>query len=376
MVPLAHSEGHREPRMLTTDIALRMDPAYDAIARRFKDDQAAFTAAFSRAWFKLTHRDMGPKSRYLGPEVPVEDLVWQDPLPPVDHPLIDEADAAALKRQMLDSGLSVADLVRTAWASASTFRGGDKRGGANGARLRLAPQKDWEVNNPTQLSQVLDVLGGIKSSFDAAAPGGKRVSLADLIVLAGNAAVEQAAQAGGHDVTVPFHPGRTDAAAEQTDVTSFAYLEPAADGFRNYVGPAATLPAEYLLVDQANQLTLTAPQMTVLVGGLRALGATWDGSDLGMLTDRPGVLTNDFFVRLLDTGKTWRPLDDGTYEATDDTTGQVVGRGSRADLVFGANSELRALAEVYASDDATAKFVTDFVAAWAKITDLDRFDLR
>ena len=374
MVPLAHSDGRREPRMLTTDIALRVDPAYDAVCRRFKDDQDAFTDAFARAWFKLTHRDMGPKSRYLGPEVPAEDLLWQDPVPPVDHPLIDDTDADALKRQVLASGLSVADLVSVAWASASTFRGGDKRGGANGARIRLAPQKDWTVNDPARLSRVLGELERVKAEFDAAAPGGKKVSLADLVVLAGNAAVEKAARDAGHDVTVPFRPGRTDATAEQTDTRSFGYLEPAADGFRSYVGPDAALPAEYLLVDRANQLTLTAPQMTVLVGGLRVLGANWDGSDLGVFTGTPGVLTNDFFVHLLDLGKTWRPLDDGTYEATVDATGERFGRGTRVDLVFGANSELRAVAEVYASDDASEKFVTDFVAAWAKVSELGRFD--
>ncbi|MCL2465789.1 MAG: catalase/peroxidase HPI [Micrococcales bacterium] len=372
MVPLAHGDARREPRMLTTDVALRADPGYDAVARRFKDDHQAFTDAFARAWFKLTHRDMGPKSRYLGAEVPAEDLIWQDPLPPVDHRLIDDADAAALKQQVLASGLSVADLVAVAWASASTFRGSDKRGGANGARVRLAPQNQWAVNDPARLARVLDVLGGVKAAFDA---GPTQVSLADLIVLAGNAAVEQAARAGGHQVTVPFHPGRTDATAEQTDTGSFAYLEPAADGFRNYVGPDASAPAEHLLVDRANLLTLTAPQMTVLVGGLRVLGANWDGSDLGVFTDTPGALTNDFFVNLLDLGKTWHLLPDGTYEARLDATGETVARGTRVDLVFGANGELRALAEVYASDDASEKFVTDFAAAWAKVTELDRFDL-
>lgn len=374
MVPLAHSGGRREPRMLTTDLALRVDPAYDAVCRRFRDDHEAFTEAFSRAWFKLTHRDMGPKSRYLGPEVPAEDLIWQDPLPAVDHPLVDSTDIATLKQQVLTSGLSVADLVSVAWASAATFRGGDKRGGANGARIRLAPQKDWTVNDPTRAARVLGVLEGIKAAFDAA-PGGARISLADLVVLAGNAAVEKAAADAGHHVTVPFRPGRTDASAEHTDVHAFDYLEPVADGFRNYVGPDASRPAEYLLIDRANQLTLTTPQMTVLVGGLRVLGANWDGSDLGVFTDTPGVLTNDYFVQLLDLGKTWRPLDDDTYEATIDATGETFGRGSRVDLVFGANSELRAVAEVYACDDAREKFVADFVAAWTKVTELDRFDL-
>lgn len=374
MVPLAHSDGRREPRMLTTDVALRADPAYDAIGRRFKDDQEALTDTFARAWFKLTHRDMGPKARYLGPEVPAEDLLWQDPLPAVDHPLVDDADVATLKQQVLASGLSVADLVCVAWASMATFRGGDKRGGANGARVRLAPQRDWTVNDPARLTRVLGVLEGIKAAFDV--PNGTKVSLADLIVLAGNAAVERAAADAGHDVAVPFRPGRTDASAEQTDTHAFGYLEPVADGFRNYVGPDASRPADYLLVDRANQLTLTTPQMTVLVGGLRVLGTNWDGSDLGVFTDTPGVLTNDFFVRLLDLGTTWRPLDDGTYEGTVDATGESFGRGTRVDLVFGSNSELRAVAEVYASDDAGAKFVTDFVAAWAKVTELDRFDLR
>ncbi|MCL2455836.1 MAG: catalase/peroxidase HPI [Micrococcales bacterium] len=382
MVPLAHSDGRREPRMLTTDLSLRVDPEYDKISRRFKDDPVAFGDAFARAWFKLTHRDMGPRSRYLGPEVPTEVLVWQDPVPPVDHPLISAADAATLKEQVLASGLTVSQLVSTAWASASTFRGGDKRGGANGARIRLAPQKDWEVNNPPQLATVLATLTRIQEEFDAAQQTGTKVSLADLIVLAGNAAVEQAAKAAGVDVEVPFHPGRTDATAEQTDVESFGYLEPVADGFRNYQGTgdrsAAALPAEYLLVDRANQLTLTAPEMTVLVGGLRVLGATWDGSGYGVLTDTPGVLTNDFFVRLLDAGTTWRPLDadSRTFEATVDATGEVFGRGTRADLVFGSNAELRALAEVYASDDAKTKLVHDFVKAWTKVTELDRFDLR
>ncbi|WP_324014280.1 catalase/peroxidase HPI [Microbacterium sp. JZ37] len=377
MVPLAHSEGKREPRMLTTDLALREDPSFREISLRFRDDQEAFSDAFARAWFKLTHRDMGPKARYLGPEVPAEDLIWQDPLPAVDHELIDAADAVVLKEQILASGLTVAELVSTTWAAASTFRGGDKRGGVNGARIRLAPQKDWDVNNPEQLAKVIGVLEGIQASFNAAQTGDKRVSLADLIVLAGNAGVEKAAADAGVEVRVPFHAGRTDATQEQTDVASFGYLEPIADGFRNYTGPDATLPAEYLLIDKANLLTLSAPEMTVLVGGLRVLGANWDGSPYGVFTDRPGTLTNDFFVNLLDLGKTWRPLDPGkhAFEATDDVTGEVFGRGTRVDLVFGSNSELRALAEVYASDDAHEKFVRDFVKAWTKVTELDRFDL-
>ena len=377
MVPLAHSDGRREPRMLTSDLALRTDPAYDAISRRFKDDPKAFADAFARAWFKLTHRDMGPKTRYLGPEVPAEDLIWQDPVPAVDHDLIDADDARALKAQILDSGLTVAELVGTTWAAASSFRGSDKRGGVNGARIRLAPQKDWEVNNPAQLQKVLDVLEGIKASFDQGRTDGKKVSLADLIVLAGNAAVEKAARDGGVEAEVPFHPGRTDASAEQTDAASFEYLEPAADGFRNYYGPKATMPGEYHLIDKANLLTLSAPEMTVLVSGMRALGANWDGSDHGVFTRRKGVLSNDFFVNLLDLGTTWKPLDKGAHAfmGTKDGSGEPVGVGTRADLLFGSNSELRALAEVYASDDANEKFVRDFVAAWGKVTELDRFDL-
>jgi len=380
MVPMAHSNGRREPRMLTSDLALRMDPEYDKISRRFKDDPEAFGDAFARAWFKLTHRDMGPIERYLGPEVPAEELIWQDRVPPVDHELIDDADAAALKARVLESGLTVSELVSTAWAAGSTFRGSDKRGGVNGARIRLAPQKDWEVNNPAQLHRVLGVLGGIKADFDAAEPAGKKVSLADLIVLAGNAAVEKAAQDAGVEAEVIFHPGRTDASAEQTDVESFAYLEPAADGFRNYQGPLATasgLPAEHLLLDKANLLTLSAPETTVLVGGLRVLGANWDGSPYGVFTDRPGVLTNDFFVNLLDLGTTWKPLDPGAhaFAGTKDGSGEKVGVGTRVDLLFGSNSELRALAEVYASDDASEKFVRDFVSAWGRVTELDRFDL-
>jgi catalase-peroxidase len=374
MVPLAHSDGRREPRMLTSDIALRVDPEYGKITKRFLENPEEFQDAFARAWFKLTHRDMGPKVRYLGSEVPAEDLIWQDPVPPVDHELIDAADAVALKSRILESGLSVSELVSTTWAAASTFRGSDKRGGVNGARIRLAPQKDWEVNNPPQLQKVLAVLDEVKAEFEAA---GRRVSLADLIVLAGNAGVERAAADAGVIVEVPFRPGRTDATAEQTEEHSFAFLEPAADGFRNYLKGRPALPAEYLLVDKANLLTLSAPEMTVLVGGLRVLGANWDGSRYGVLTDRVGVLTNDFFVNLLELGNTWKPLDPGShaFQGTKDATGELVGIGTRADLVFASNSELRALAEVYASDDATEKFVADFVAAWTKVTELDRFDL-
>ncbi len=374
MVPMAHSSGRREPRMLTSDLALRMDPAYDKISRKFKDDPEAFADAFARAWFKLTHRDMGPIARYLGSDVPAEELLWQDPVPAPSVDLIDAAGVAEAKRRVLESGLTVAELVGTTWAAASTFRGSDKRGGVNGARIRLAPQKDWEVNNPAQLHKVLGVLGGIKSDLDAA---GTPVSLADLIVIAGNAAVEKAAADAGVEVEVPFHAGRTDASQEQTDVESFAYLEPAADGFRNYQGPLAEMPAEYHLLDKANLLTLTAPEMTVLVGGLRVLGANWDGSPYGVFTDRPGVLTNDFFVNLLDLGTTWKPLDPGShaFAGAKDGSGEKVGVGTRVDLLFGSNSELRALAEVYASDDATEKFVRDFAAAWGKVTELDRFDL-
>ncbi|WP_159501080.1 catalase/peroxidase HPI [Microbacterium sp. 18062] len=377
LVPLAHSEGKREPRMLTTDLALRFDPEYEKISRRFYENPEQLGEAFARAWFKLTHRDLGPKVRYLGPEVPAEDLIWQDPLPAVDHALIDAADAAELKARIIESGLTVSQLVSTTWAAASTFRGGDKRGGVNGARIRLAPQKDWEVNNPAQLATVLGTLEGIQASFNDAQSDGKKVSLADLIVLAGNAGVEKAAKDAGFDVQVPFHAGRVDATEEQTDAESFGYLEPVADGFRNYYGPSATLPAEYHLIDKANLLTLTAPETTVLVGGLRALGATYDGSSFGVLTERPGVLTNDFFVNLLELGTTWKPLDPGShaFQAHDDATGEATWIGTRADLVFGSNSELRALAEVYASDDAAEKFVRDFVAAWTKVTELDRFDL-
>jgi catalase-peroxidase len=366
----------RPPTMLTTDVALRVDPAYEVVSRRFLEHPDQFADVFARAWYKLMHRDMGPIERYLGPLVPQEILLWQDPIPAVDHELVGADDIAALKGQLLASGLSVSQLVSTAWASASTFRGSDKRGGANGARLRLEPQSGWEVNNPDQLASVLRTLEGIQQSFNAAQTGGKKISLADLIVLGGVAAVEQAAKDGGHAVTVSFTPGRADASLEQTDVESFAPLEPTADGFRNYLDKSHLLPAEYLLIDRANLLTLSAPEMTVLIGGLRVLGANSGGSPVGVLTNRVGSLSNDFFVNLLDMGLTWKPSgkDDGTYEARDGS-GAVVWTGSRVDLVFGSNSELRALAEVYASDDAQAKFVSDFVAAWNKVMNLDRFDL-
>ncbi len=379
LVPMANdSTKHREPRMLTTDLALRFDPEYEKISRRFAEDPEALSDAFARAWFKLTHRDMGPISRYLGPEVPDEELLWQDPLPEVAHELIGAEDAASLKAQILSSDLTIRQLVSTAWASASTFRGSDKRGGANGARIRLEPQNGWEVNQPEQLAKVLGVLEAIQSDFNGSNGGGKQVSLADLIVLGGNAAVEQAARAGGQAVEVPFSPGRADASQDQTDVESFDALEPKADGFRNYLRGEFRLPAEYLLIDRANLLTLTAPEMTVLVGGLRVLDANYDGSRLGVLTDTPESLTNDFFVNLLDLGTTWKPAqgngDSSVYEAHGQD-GEVKWTGSRADLVFGSNSELRALAEVYASEDAKEKFVNDFAAAWAKVMDLDRFDL-
>jgi catalase-peroxidase len=360
------------PTMLTTDLSLRLDPVYEPISRRFHENPAEFADAFARAWFKLTHRDMGPIARYLGPEVPSETLIWQDPVPAVDHELVGADDVAALKAQIAESGLSVSELVSTAWASASTFRGSDKRGGANGARIRLEPQNGWEVNQPDQLAKVLRTLEGIQTAFNA---GGKQVSLADLIVLAGGVGVEQAAKAAGHDVQVPFTPGRTDASQEQTDVDSFAALEPAADGFRNYLGKGQRLPAEFLLVDKANLLTLSAPEMTVLVGGLRVLGANHQQSSLGVFTATPGALTNDFFVNLLDLGTTWSlAADETTYEGRNDA-GDVTGTGTRVDLLFGSNSELRAVAEVYASDDAKAKFVQDFVAAWVKVMELDRFDI-
>ncbi len=365
----------RAPTMLTTDLSLRMDPVYEEISRRFHEHPDEFADAFARAWFKLTHRDMGPIQRYLGPEVPSEVLLWQDPVPAADHALAGADDIASLKQQVLDAGLSISQLVSTAWASASTYRGSDKRGGANGARIRLEPQSGWQANDPEQLAPVLRTLQGIADAFNDQ-DGDARISLADLIVLAGNAAVEKAAAEGGYAVEVPFTPGRTDASQEQTDVESFAALEPTADGFRNYLGKGQRLPAEYLLVDRANLLTLTAPEMTVLVGGLRVLGANQGGSTHGVLTDRPGTLTNDFFVHLLDLGTTWSPTseDAETFEARDGS-GAVTWTGTRADLVFGSNSELRALAEVYASDDAGEMFVRDFAAAWAKVMDLDRFDV-
>ncbi|WP_055566703.1 catalase/peroxidase HPI [Streptomyces atriruber] len=364
------------PTMLTTDLSLRLDPVYEQISRRFKDDPDAFADAFARAWFKLTHRDMGPKVRYLGPEVPSETLVWQDPLPEVSYESIDAGDVTALKAQILASDLSVSQLVSTAWAAASSFRGSDKRGGANGARIRLEPQRGWEVNNPDELATVLSALEGIQESFNSSRTDGKQVSLADLIVLAGSAAVEQAAKDAGFDVEVAFTPGRVDASQEQTDVESFAEIEPSADGFRNYVGKGNRLPAEYLLLDKANLLTLSAPELTVLVGGLRVLGANHQGSKHGVLTTSPGTLTNDFFVNLLDLDTEWKSTSEAqdTFEGRD-ASGAVKWTGTRADLVFGSNSELRALAEVYASDDAKKKFVQDFVAAWVKVMNLDRFDV-
>ena len=378
-IPDAHdpAKKHR-PTMLTTDLSLRFDPVYEKISRRFLEHPEQFADAFARAWFKLTHRDMGPRARYLGPEVPAEELIWQDPLPAVDHPLIDAADIAALKAQILASGLTVAQLVSTAWASASTFRGSDRRGGANGARIRLAPQKDWEVNQPTELASILAKLESIQAAFNAAQTNGKRVSLADLIVLAGGAAIEQAARQAGHEVSVPFTPGRTDASADQTDVDSFAVLEPIADGFRNYLKGRYTVPAEALLIDKAQLLTLTAPETTVLVGGLRVLGANVGGERHGVFTDRPGTLTNDFFVNLLDMATEWKSVSPcgNAFAGLDRKTGAPRWTATRVDLVFGSNSILRALAEVYASADGEAKFVQDFVAAWAKVMNLDRFVLK
>ena len=376
-VPLAHDPTRKQrPKMLTTDLSLRFDPIYGPISKRFLENPQAFADAFARAWFKLTHRDMGPRARYLGPEVPKEELIWQDPLPSADYAPIDAADIATLKGKVAASGLSVSELVATAWASASTFRGGDKRGGANGARIRLAPQKDWAVNRPDQLAKVLKALERIQMEFNLEAADGKKVSLADLIVLAGGVGVEQAAKAGGVDVAVPFRPGRTDARQDQTDVASFTVLEPLADGFRNYLKGRSVVPAEHLLVDKAQLLTLTAPEMTVLVGGLRVLGANADGSDTGVFTDRPGTLSNDFFVNLLDMGTEWKATGDNRYAGHERKTGANKWTGSRVDLVFGSNSVLRALAEVYASADGREKFVKDFVAAWTKVMELDRFDLR
>jgi catalase-peroxidase len=378
LIPDAHDKSKRHaPTMLTTDLALRFDPAYEKISRRFMDNPDQFADAFARAWFKLTHRDMGPRARYLGPEVPAEELIWQDPIPAVNHALIDEKDIAALKAKVLNSGLSVSQLVSTAWASASTFRGSDKRGGANGARIRLAPQKDWVVNNPAQLKKVLNKLEGIQKEFNSSGSGGKKVSLADLIVLAGSAGVEKAAKDSGHDVKIPFTPGRMDASQEQTDVESFAVLEPAADGFRNYSKTKYAIPTEELLVDKAQLLTLTTPEMTVLLGGMRVLNTNYDSSKHGVFTKRPELLTNDFFVNLLDMGTEWKAVDENKelFEGHDRKTGELKWTATRADLIFGSNSELRAIAEVYGSSDAQEKFVKDFISAWNKVMNLDRFDL-
>jgi catalase-peroxidase len=377
-VPDAHDKSRKHaPTMLTTDLALRFDPVYEKISRRFFENPDQFADAFARAWYKLTHRDMGPRARYLGPEVPSEELLWQDPLPAVSHKLIDDKDATALKSKILSSGLSVSELVSTAWASASTFRGSDKRGGANGARIRLAPQKNWEVNNPEQLSKVLKSLEGIQKEFNAAQSGGKKVSLADLIVLGGSAAIEKAAKDGGHEVRVPFSPGRVDASQEQTDVESFGLLEPAGDAFRNYLKAHHKVAAEAMMVDKAQLLTLTAPEMTVLVGGMRVLGTNFNNSKQGVFTAKPGVLSNDYFVNLLDLGTTWSATTDEqiVFEGRDRKTGTVKWTGTRVDLIFGSNSELRAVAEVYGSGDSREKFVHDFVAAWSKVMNLDRFDL-
>ncbi len=375
MIPDAHDPSKKHPPMMTTaDLALRFDPAYEKISRRYHKNPAEFADAFARAWFKLLHRDMGPKVRYLGPEVPKEELLWQDPIPAVDHKLIDAQDVAALKAKILGAGLSVSQLVSAAWASASTFRNSDKRGGANGARIRLSPQKDWEANQPAQLAKVLKALETIQADFNTSASGGKKVSLADLIVLGGSAAVEKAAKDAGQTVTVPFAPGRTDASQAQTDVASFAVLEPAADGFRNYLKPGQARSAEEMLLDRAQLLTLTAPEMTVLVGGLRALGANAGGSKHGVFTKQPEALTNDFFVNLLDMSTEWKPAGDA-FEGRDRKSGQVKWTATRADLVFGSNSQLRALAEVYGQADSKARFVTDFVAAWTKVMNADRFDL-
>lgn len=377
-VPDAHDKSKRHtPKMLTTDLSLRFDPVYEKISRRFYENPDEFADAFARAWFKLTHRDMGPIARYLGPEVPKEELIWQDPIPAVNHPLIDEKDIADLKNKILDSGLSVAQLVSTAWASASTFRGSDKRGGANGARIRLSPQKDWKVNNPEQLAKVLTTLESIQTAFNNVQSTGKKVSLADLIVLAGCAGVEKAAKNAGHDVKVPFTPGRMDASQEQTDTDSFEVLEPMADGFRNYLKTKFTVSTEELLVDKAQLLTLTAPEMTVLVGGMRVLNTNFDNSKKGVFTKRPEVLTNDFFVNLLDMNTIWKATSESKeeFEGNDRTTAELKWTGTRADLIFGSNSELRALAEVYGSADAQEKFINDFIAVWNKVMNLDRFDL-
>jgi catalase-peroxidase len=379
LMPDAHDPSKKHlPTMLTTDLSLRFDPVYEKISRRFYEHPLEFADAFARAWFKLTHRDMGPIARYLGPEVPTEELIWQDPIPSVDHKLVDENNISALKEKVLSSGLTVSKLVSTAWASASTFRGSDKRGGANGARIRLAPQKDWAVNNPPQLSIVFEKLEGIRKEFNDAQTDGTKISMADLIVLAGGAGIEKAAKDGGFNIKVPFIPGRMDASQEQTDVSSFAVMEPAADGFRNYLKRKFSIPTEELLVDKAQLLTLTAPEMTVLLGGMRVLDANFDHSDLGVFTNRPGTLTNDFFVNLLDMSHEWAPRTDDKeiFDAHDRKTGKVKWSGTRADLIFGSNSELRAIAEVYGSSDAKEKFVHDFVKAWDKVMNLDRFDVR
>ncbi len=377
-VPDAHDPAKRhQPMMLTTDLSLRLDPAYEKISRRFYENPDEFADAFARAWFKLTHRDMGPRLRYLGPEVPAEELIWQDPIPAVDHELIDDKDIADLKAKILDSGLTVSQLVSTAWASAFTYRDSDKRGGANGARIRLAPQKFWEVNNPAQLSDILEPLEGVQKAFNDAQSGNKKVSLADLIVLAGAAGIEKAAKEAGHDITVPFTPGRTDASQEQTDIESFSILEPAADGFRNYKKRYTQATAEEMLIDKAQLLTLTAPELTVLIGGMRVLNTNYDQSQHGVFTKRPGALTNDFFVNLLDLGTSWKAVseDEEAFEGRDRKTGEVKWTGTRVDLIFGSNTELRAVAEVYACADAEKKFVQDFVAAWNKVMNLDRFEL-
>ncbi|HKK66931.1 MAG TPA: peroxidase family protein, partial [Bacteroidales bacterium] len=377
-VPDAHIPGKKNaPMMLTTDLALKVDPEYEKISRHFYANPDEFADAFARAWFKLVHRDMGPKTRYLGPEVPEADLLWQDPIPAVDHTLIDESDIADLKAKVLDSNLSVSQLVSTAWASASIFRGSDKRGGANGARVRLAPQKDWEVNNPPQLAKILQKLEEIQNTFNSSQSGDKKVSLADLIILAGCAGIEKAAKDAGNDITVPFTPGRMDASQEQTDVESFAALEPETDGFRNFFKKEYTQCAEHMLVDKAQLLTLTAPEMTVLVGGLRVLNTNYDNSDYGVLAKRPGVLNNDFFVNLLDMDIEWKPTSGArdTFEGYDRASGKLKWRATRTDLIFGSNSELRAVAEVYGSDDGSEKFIHDFVAAWDKVMNLDRFEL-
>ncbi|QOT75760.1 catalase/peroxidase HPI [Cupriavidus basilensis] len=376
-VPHAHDPSKKlKPTMLTTDLSLRFDPIYEKISRRFMANPEEFADAFARAWFKLTHRDMGPRARYLGPEVPAEELLWQDPIPALDHPLVNDQDVAVLKQKILASGLSVSELVKTAWASASTFRGSDKRGGANGARIRLAPQKDWAANEPDQLGKLLKTLEGIQSEFNSAQSGGKKISMADLIVLAGGVGIEKAAEKAGRKLTVPFSPGRMDASQEKTDVQSVGALEPAADAFRNYLNPKVRAPAEAMMLDKAQLLTLTAPEMTVLIGGLRVLNVHTGKDAHGVFTDRPETLTNDFFRNLLDMGVEWKPLAQNVFEGRDRKTGQVKWTGSRVDLVFGSNSQLRALSEVYASEDGADKFVKDFVAAWVKVMNLDRFDLR